>query len=282
MMTPTIRELNKKYPNKRIHVACADHMQYLFQGPGLEYVYLERIPLLEDNSRGRRAIVSYEEAVEGDPLATKIHIAEVFARKCGVELTNYRPIYTISKEESACANIRFPKNTDRKRVGIQFLASGLYRTYPSIANVMTELAKDYDVFLFGQPGQIKLKNPIENVTNLMDWELSFRESAAVLATCDICLAPDSALAHLSSALDIPCVAIYGPFPSALRISSDKVLVLEGKAPCAPCFYHAEGGSEFPVGMPCYTAGKCVALDSIPVDTVVQAVKSRVGIEPTRT
>jgi ADP-heptose:LPS heptosyltransferase len=103
----------------------------------------------------------------------------------------------------------------------------------------------------------------------MDEKLTFRQSAAILETCKACISPDSAMVHLASALDIPCVALYGPFPSHLRTTSEKTFAFNGKAPCAPCFFHAEHMGQFPPGMPCEKIQRCVALESISVDRIVQ-------------
>ena len=273
MMTPAIAALQKKYPDKKIHVACGDTFKCLFQGPGLDSVITESIPMLDDDSW--RAIISFEEAIEGDPIAEKIHIAQVFARKCGVVLSSTRPIYNVTEEEADWAASTYSRisSSCKHRIGIQFLASGLYRSYPKMGSVVVELAKNHEVFLFGQKGQLTLKDPIPNVTNLMEDGLTFRQSAAVLATCDACIAPDSALVHLSSALGVPYVALFGPFPADLRVSGDRAIFLDGKAPCAPCFFHASSGQEFPAGMPCTDVGRCVALDAIPVESVTDAVRA---------
>jgi ADP-heptose:LPS heptosyltransferase len=77
------------------------------------------------------------------------------------------------------------------------------------------------------------------------------------------------MVHVASALNVPCVALYGPFPSGLRITSTEAVVIEGKAPCAPCFFHAELPEEFPAGMPCTKDKMCVAMLAIPKDEVVR-------------
>lgn len=263
MLTPMIRAMKLHRPTATIHVACGRQYHDLFLGMD---VITELLPLPITNAYFT-SVICYEEHIEGHPAAETTHMAQHFANKAGITLTDITPDYRVHPTELTVAFNRYPP-TKRPRVAVQLLASALYRSYPKMQQVVAEVSKEADVFLFGLPGQSVLKEKIPNVTNLMEDCLSFRESAAVLSTCDVCIAPDSALVHLCSALDIPCVGLYGPFAAGLRISSNRAVALEGKAPCAPCFFHAGLPTDFPAGMPCEKAGRCVALEAIPVEDVV--------------
>jgi ADP-heptose:LPS heptosyltransferase len=221
-------------------------------------------------------LVEFEELVEGNPMAEKEHMAQLFANQLGLRLENLKPEYHVSEEELDLANQMYPRN-NLPRIGIQFLASAFYRSYPLIGKVMVELAKNNEVFLFGTPGHIQMVEPIPNVTNLMADKLGFRQSAAMVSTCDACISPDSAMVHLCSALDKPCVALYGPFPSELRVTSNLTWAFDGKAPCAPCFFHAESPDQFPAGMPCFEKKLCVALQSISPERVIEEVLNLVDL-----
>jgi ADP-heptose:LPS heptosyltransferase len=271
MLTPTIRELSGKWPKCHIHVACGGDYFPLFEGMD---VFTETIPIPNEKRAEIDCLVDFEELVEGNPLAEREHMAQLFANQLGLRLTNLQPEYHVDQGEREWAETEYPRNT-LPRIGLQFLASAFYRTYPDTLHVMLGLAKKAQVFLFGAPGQIKLNEPVPNVVNLMDQKVTFRQSAAILSTCDACVAPDSAMVHLCSALDIPCVALYGPFPSNLRTTSNLTLAFDGKAPCAPCFFHAESPDQFPAGMPCFEKKRCVALDSIKHKDVVAKALSLV-------
>lgn len=264
LLTPLIKEMKRRWPKARINVACGTAYFDLFKGLD---VHCEPIPL-PTNLLG--PLISFEETVESDPMAEKLHMAQLFASKAGITLTDLKPFYQVTEGEKSFAEREYPR-TGKSRIAVQFMASALYRSYPHIQKVILELSKIGEVFIFGNPGQLQLNENLENVTNLMERGFDFRESAAILATCDACVAPDSSLVHLCSALDVPCVALYGPFPSALRLTSDKAIGLDGRAPCSPCFYHAERSTDFPAKMPCEKVGRCVALENIPVDDVVDAV-----------
>jgi len=263
-MTPLIRYINQSWPRCRLHVSCGTMFHDLFFGLD---VIPEMIPVPFDPTM---MLVDFEELVEGDPNAEKFHIIDLFAKRAGVELNNRDIFYRVSDQEFEDAFRNYPR-TEKKRIAIQFMASALYRSYPKMNVIIKELAEKYEIFIFGTPGQVEF-DAHPNITNLMEKKLSFRRSAAALLTCDLCIAPDSALVHLCSALNIRCIALYGPIPSILRVGESKIHPIDGTAPCAPCFFHADRSTDFPVGMPCTKIGKCVALDDIPVEQVLGMVK----------
>jgi ADP-heptose:LPS heptosyltransferase len=263
MMTPLVREMKSRWPECRIHIACGKSYHSMFEGID---VIPELLPIPVRLLKEIDALIEFEEIIEGDPAATKMHMAKLLASRAGIELDNLKPEYHVTPEEKEWAIKHYPRNS-RPRIGMQCMASAFYRTYPDMGKVMVKLSKDADVYLIGAPGQIETKGVNPYVHNLMADKLNFRQSASVISTCDSCVAPDSALVHLCSALDIPCVGLYGPFPSNLRVTSDRTFCFNGRASCSPCFFHAETPNQFPHGMPCTEHKKCVALESIDPDLV---------------
>lgn len=269
MLTPLIKELKRRWPKCHVHVACGSDYHCLFKDID---VFTEFIPIQIEKLKDIDSLVCFEELVEGNPAAEHLHMAQLFARQLGIVLKDIKPEYHVHWKELEWAWDNY--NGDVwPRIGIQFMASGLYRSYPDMGKVLLELSKKAKVFLFGAPNQVVLKDPVPNITNLMEDNLTFRQSVAVAATCNACVSPDSALVHVCSALDIPCVALYGPFPSELRTTSERTFSFNGKAPCAPCFFHAEIPTQFPAGMPCFEKKRCVALESIDPILVVEKTLS---------
>lgn len=274
MITPLIRALKNCWPDCIIHVARGDGYAGIFQGLD---VIEETIPL-EYPVNG--FLVSFEEHIEGHPDAEKVHMAQHFANKLGIDLNgDYRPDYTVLDAEADWQAVTFPK-TDKKRVGIQYMASGVYRSYPHTEKLIKALLEyDVEVFLFGAKGQLAMKGELPpGLTNLTDpaYDCSFRSSAAVAKSCDCIIAPDSALVHLASALGVPYVGLYGPFPPNLRGSGSGGKGIQGTAPCAPCFFHATRPDDFPAGMPCTDKGYCVAMAAIPPEDVVDMAMKMVS------
>jgi ADP-heptose:LPS heptosyltransferase len=97
----------------------------------------------------------------------------------------------------------------------------------------------------------------------------------VLASCDVVIAPDSAICHVAAAMRLPVVALYAAFPWQLRTDHQPtVRALTGVAPCAPCFHHSRGGHAWPEGGPCNQTGYCVAMANIDPHRIVAEVKKR--------
>lgn len=256
MMTPLIRRLQEK--GAIVHVAMGAAHAGIFDGMG---VVEDAIPI-DVLTPNMDFIASYEGWIEGHPNAESVHMAQHFADKFDIDLGGeYKPFYRVTPEEATWATKTYPRG-NKKRTGMQWLASSLYRSYPHM-NKVAEILIDQgcEVFMFGAPKQFKLPDD-SPIVNLTQPGLTFRQSAAVLQTCDSVIAPDSAMVHVASALDIPCVGLYGAFPAKLRGSGDKFHGIQGMAPCSPCFYHANRPTDFPAGMPCQEKNYCVAINQI--------------------
>lgn len=281
MMTPMIQELQKH--GAIVHVAMGDKYHGIFKGLG---VVEELMPIEAGNSYD--FIASFEGWIEGHPGAEKVHIAQQFADKFGIKLEpDVRPFYRVTEEEHQWALKKYTPNPDRKRIGIQWMASALCRSYRKIGKVAEILSEaGCEVMMFGAPGQFTVPED-SPLVNLTQPGLTFRESAAVALTCDCIIAPDSALVHLASALDVPCVGLYGAFPANLRGSGPRMKGIQGMAPCSPCFYHAVRATDFPAGMPCKEANFCVAIDEIKPEQVAETamnlaspiIRMNKGFEP---
>lgn len=101
----------------------------------------------------------------------------------------------------------------------------------------------------------------------------FAESAAILATMDAAIVPDSSLCHLAGALGIPTVALFGPFHWQQRTSwSPSIHAIQGHAPCAPCHHHGWDGHPFPTSQPCHQSGACTALANLTPERIFAKLK----------
>jgi ADP-heptose:LPS heptosyltransferase len=75
-----------------------------------------------------------------------------------------------------------------------------------------------------------------HVRSLVD-RLSLPELAATLAACGVVVANDSGIGHLSAAVGVPTVLLFGPTPAeALGAFPQNVTVLRQALPCAPCWF----------------------------------------------
>ena len=61
--------------------------------------------------------------------------------------------------------------------------------------------------------------------------------AALLASCDAAIVPDTGLLHLAACTGTPFVAIFGAVPPELRLNyyqNYRCLTVQGRVPCVPC------------------------------------------------
>lgn len=284
-LTPTIREIKKRWPTCKIAVACFDRFRdALANNPDVDAVV--KYPVWESMWKAYDAHIWLENIIENNPDALTTHAVDLIAGRVGIELSDKSMRYVVTKDEFKAAVKEFPaKTTERggfllskgqKRVGIQITASGACRQYPHMGEVAQRLWREgHEVFIFGRPGEIKT-NEKEGLVNVTALNKSFRESAAIAMTCDVIVGPDSAFVHLAGALGIPCVALYGPFPWTLRTAyAPKTFALQGVGKCAPCFHHHRpGNGEFPVNCPSAQTGKCEVLGSITVERVIREVEKK--------
>jgi ADP-heptose:LPS heptosyltransferase len=276
-LTPTIAEMKRRWPKAEIYVACFDRFfPALENNPDVSGLIQFPIALKEFESFD--AQIWLEGIIEKNPDALRVHAVDLIAERCGIQLSGSQEArkmrYYVTKEEFSDALEAFPENSKR-RIGVQMTASGVCRMYPNMGEVVKKLWMDgREVFLFGRPGEIKTEP--DGIVNLMAKGKSFRESCAILMTCDVLVAPDSALTHVAGALNIPCVALYGPFPWTLRTAyAPKTFAIQGVGACAPCFHHAlPGKGPFPTHGPCATTGRCEVLGSITPERVIREVEKK--------
>ncbi len=263
---------HEQYPDWKISVCVFDQYFAVWESPGLEFVQKAPYPLPAERM-AHYTIVSFEEVIQPG-----MDAVTAMAERLRVEVTNNQPFYRISDTERAAAESRFPR-TERKRIGVQLKASAKCRSWPARHVQMFVNAcslNGWEVFLFGAPGEAQGQMP-SGVVNLTaaDPALSFRESCAILPSCDVVVAPDSAIAHAAGALDVPTLALYGPFLASERVShSPSIRPLQGHGGCplAPCNFHQIAGQEFPDNGGCSSTGVCSEMDALKPSYLIQQVK----------
>jgi ADP-heptose:LPS heptosyltransferase len=272
-LEPILRHWRAAHPRARIAIVASPYNTIL---DGLN-LSLETVPYpvpgVSVLSKFNH-VFYWERRIAGAP---DRHPTDVFAEALGLSLSDKLPRYHVSPSEAKEAGRKFPKRQGRPRIGFHVRATALCRTYPLHTELLTMLLlkRQYDVFLFGAPGEARADdNPAIGLTNLTNRNLNFRQSAAILATCDAFIAPDSGLLHVAGALGVLTVALFGPFPATARTCYyPTVHALQGRARCAPCHHHKRAGREWPEGGPCVTAGHCVAMADIHPKQIVAEVES---------
>lgn len=266
LLSPVIMELQK---HRNVTLCCAKSMHPVMRDVTACVDY----PLSPDISFAYPTIISLEEVMELQP---DVHVTDAFAAKLGVTVTDYKPLYFVSPEETAAAKARF--KSDRPKVAVQPVSSSKNRNYPLIkwAEIILRLQADgWEVAILGSKGQVpKFHEKIhqEFITNFSGEDLLFRDSAAIVSACDAFVGVDSAFIHLCHALDVPAVGLYGAFKWQSRTAkAPKTFALTGEGDCKGCSWHTRNFMPFPPNKPCTAKQECVVLSSIEVDRVVRAV-----------
>ena len=119
------------------------------------------------------------------------------------------------------------------------------RWYPKeFAKVAIALAQDYDIKIFGGPGETnialdienELKNAgVKNYENLAG-KTSVEELISQISQLDMFITNDSGPMHLAAAFQIPTIAIFGPTRhiETHQWQNNNEMLLRRDMPCAPC------------------------------------------------
>lgn len=273
-LTPIFREIKRRWPEAIIKVACfSKYAEILTLNPHVSAMGAYPLPIEEWNAAEGRFWL--EGTIEKGPVGR--HAVDVLANRIGIAVTDRRMEYFYSQREADAALAAYPRGEKRRRrVGVQVHASAENRTYPFdlLRKVLDILySRGWEIMLFGDASRVRqLPMNVEGLHVVAG--RTFREATAVLATCDVVLAPDSSFCHIAGALEIPTVALYGSFDAATRTAHHaSVFALQGQAGCAPCSHHARPGHPWPVGCPARETGACVALETLKPETIADRILS---------
>ena len=119
------------------------------------------------------------------------------------------------------------------------------RWYPKkFADVASSLSSQYDIVIFGGPGETEIakdieqyliKNGISNYQNLAA-KITIKELVSKIASLDLFITGDSGPMHLAAACQIPTVAIFGPTKDVetSQWKNDKGSIVKKNLECQPC------------------------------------------------
>ena len=273
-MTPTIHEIRERWPECQVEVATHPrHMPILDNNPDVSRVL--PWPLSVSDWNRSDAHVWLDQSIERQENNRTMHFVDLVAQECGgIIPQDKRMRYTVTEDEERAALTIHPHDQKYSgRIGVQVHSNARNRTYPvqTLHQVLLQLHdKGWEIFLFGDKEAIK-DTKTEGVHCISGQP--FRAACAILSTCRVVLAPDSSLCHVAGALNLPTVALYGPFPWKLRTAyNPSVRAIQGHAKCAPCFHHVANGSQFPQGCPTAEKGFCQALASIEPKRIVKLIE----------
>lgn len=274
-LSPVLKQLvkNSLGTNRSFKLACFSIHRDIFDYTGLEDMVIDYPVPLEEAEKFDRVIALEDTMDSGDDT----HATDLFAKALSVStVEDYKPTYTVLPPEHDWARTTYGPGT-KPRVGVQLTASVANRNYPLprwLELFPLLIKRGWEIMVFGYPGQYPKLQSGPNLRNLTLDRLSFRQSAAVLSTCDAFCGVDSIWVHLCHPLAVPAVGLYGPFSWQSRTSkAPKTIALSGHGDCAPCRWHRKVMQDFPPGKPCTQLRKCVVLDSIEPERIAAKIDS---------
>ena len=119
------------------------------------------------------------------------------------------------------------------------------RWYPGeFAKVASELSSQYDIVIFGGPGErdialdiekMLIKKDINNYKNLAG-STTISELINHISKLDLFITGDSGPMHLAAAFQVPTVAIFGPTKDneTSQWMNDKSAIVKQDLDCQPC------------------------------------------------
>ena len=274
MMTPGLRALKAMRPGRPVVLAIPPRFFPLFEGNNdvqvmdigavldpaayTEWFNLTDCPAARHESRAAPEITTNR--------------IELFARGLGIrgsrlKTMDRRPRYTVSDTEVAWRDRFFDDYglADTFVVGVQPRTDERYRDLPHMSQIVDALAQHARVLVFGRVTTTEATAPgVIEVTGL-----DLRKAFALASGCDVLVAPDSVFFHLSGALDLPCVGLFGPTDGRVRgqdYARARILDARRTLRCIPCWRN----DATPCGLTGLRPSPC--LGEIDPSEVVRAVR----------
>jgi len=119
------------------------------------------------------------------------------------------------------------------------------RWYPKeFADVASDLSSQYDIIIFGGPGEKDIANDIENyliekgVDNYQNLaaKTTIKELITQISYLDLFITSDSGPMHLAAVFQVPTVAIFGPTKDneTSQWMNEKSIIVKKNLECQPC------------------------------------------------
>lgn len=264
LITPLIEAIQAEWPEVKLEVCCSNRSR-LPVNPICSHL---QYPAPHSELLKRDAVLNLTDSVE---MEHDLHAVHAFGAKAGFYDLPLRLKYQNDKALVGDMLIRYPKRA-KVRVGVQMKSSSKVRSYPYMAGVIAGLiGKGVEVVLFDGPEETSVIGKSDLVLNgsMEKWELE--ESVALLESCDLVIAPDSAFIHFGCALNVATLGLYGSFHYTKRatLGNPKNFFIQAGGDCSPCNHHGLGGMQWPKGSPCNRSGLCNVLAGIEPERVVR-------------
>lgn len=242
MMTPGLKALARKHPDREIWFAIPKGFHQLFYGfESIKPIDIDHLELYQEDCFALHNLTECPASkVESAEIPfVKQNRIEIFSRALGIKYLTQaekKPIYIVTDKERQWAEQYLSRIgvLQKKFLAVQPFAADSYRNYPAMKDVIYTLAKKYQLLIFHGSSLPDFGDPnIHNVDNL-----KLRQSISILALCKMLITVDSSFLHLGAALGVKTVALFGPIDGHVRAGTYpncSVIDAYAEACCSPCW-----------------------------------------------
>lgn len=240
MATPTLRALKRLNPLSSLEVYTNQYNFPLLQlNKNVDKLH-DFNSYKPDRAYDNKTVYNLEGKLEdfNDP-ANKLNRIDAIAEKCDLKLNDHFTELDVNPKTEAWAKsyLDFNVSNNVSLIGLSLFGefrvrSWTYRNVYELANYFDKTR--YRLILFGDKCKYGFELPgVLNTCGL----LSLDKFIALLKQCALILTTDSAALHISGALDIPTIALFGSLPPEVRTSYyDRCnVIVNDKLDCVPCW-----------------------------------------------
>jgi len=264
-LSPLINSIKIKYPSCKIGFATIkEHHSLLDIIPGIDTCV--NYPILKSEFDGYDYHIYVGSLIESEIENVKQNVYEVYHNAIdnkNVTEEDFRPIV----DKSITKQIEIIPN----RIGIHpFAGDPIRRINLHQCSLLAKILLNvgYEVFIFSDIHEkSELSHMFDsNVKWAIDYGSDIKITAKLLKSCYKVVTTDSMIVHLCQALDVPTIAIYGPFDPDSRVKYYKNIRIIDMNPDCRCSTHHLG--KCPKGY--YSISPCMLLDP---DMIVDMIKN---------
>lgn len=262
--TPAVKKLKEKYPDAYIrYVTHSSAIPILTCNPHIDEVVEES---------GKFADLTFEFSYpmkDGYPYtALKKHISHYFADCAGVELNDTRPVLNLLPEDLVKLEYKKPIISFAVKTGWS-----IYKEWPLERwEQLIELFPNYQFIQLGRAGEPQIKG-----AHYMCGKLPLRQVFSVIEQSELFVGLDSLFNHVTRALDVPAVILFGS-TSPVGFGYDVNVNLWSEYECSPCYRENNEISVHPKP-PCPYEHKCM-VTYMSANRVAEAMKKKLRVLPT--
>ncbi|MBI4158720.1 glycosyltransferase [Candidatus Woesearchaeota archaeon] len=229
MSTPIIRELKRKYPFAKIDFAADDFCKDIVGGnPYINNVYsFGNLPNLQGYVTVLRPYLKTQYMINWQD--TGMHIVDLYASLCGVKLDSYKTeIFPIE------ANLKdYGINEKEDYICLHTESSLKYKDWPHFRELIHKLKDIFNIVVIDEQ-QHNYENTIQ-----LPKDIGLRKKAYVVSKSKMLIGVDSMGIHMSSAFNVPTIALYGnTLPELCKPLSNKNLItIKPEKRCTDGWHH---------------------------------------------